>query len=146
MGGQPANTSSLHWKLLHVCSHLSFPTTSFCSRRARCVRQHAAVPLAISGGAGWAVGFALQSPFPPCSRKMRPFLMRPGSLSVSALLAASALFRHGPPEGHAGATWALCRLPLQWIPQVPLQWPAGPVPSVLDGLSQSRLHLTVSAI
>lgn len=50
---------------------------------------------------------------------MRPFLMRPGSLSVSALLAASALFRHGPPEGHAGATWALCRLPLQWIPQVP---------------------------
>lgn len=68
------------------------------------------------------------------------------SLIVSALLAASALFRHGPPEGHAGATWALCRLPLQWIPQVLLQWPAGPVPSVLDGLSQSRLHLTVSVI
>lgn len=71
MGGQPANTSSLHWKLLHVCSHLSFPTTSFCSRRAWCVRQHAVVTLAISGGAGWAVEFALQSPFPPCWRKMR---------------------------------------------------------------------------
>lgn len=50
--------------------------------------------------------------------------MRPGfSLSVSALLAASALFCHGPPEGHTGAAWALCRLPLQWIPQVLLLCP-----------------------
>ena len=42
-----------------------------------------------------------------------------GELCPSALPAVCPVFRDGSPERPAGPAWALCGLPLQWLPQVP---------------------------